>query len=145
MLTLAELHQDEYLEHAARHPVPSSINQIDYVRVALQYPLRSIHRQMIQALTVLSYHNINLLLDIIEHGFIRYGNALENMVRCTKHWFGRANEIDVGKAAYHADHSVVYAGMRMDGNAPWLKYFSTCTLYLFTAIICPGIRVPWGC
>jgi hypothetical protein len=97
---LTELHENERLGHAVRHLSPRGVDEIDNVGMTSQYPLPKVDELSRRRSKVTTDHDANLLLDLLEHRVISYGNPLEHMMCCPKHRLRCANEINMGETTF---------------------------------------------
>ena len=80
--------------------MPGGIDEEDNVGVALEYPLHNMRSQEARRRRwECSHHDVDLLLDLREHGLVRDGDALEDMVSSVVDRLCGPDEIDVCEAA----------------------------------------------
>ena len=74
-----------------------------------------------------THHNIDLLLDLCEHGLVRDGDAFEDMMCCAVYWLRGAHEIYMCESTWNEMREMSVSGcvLMAEQCRPWLRYRST--------------------
>ena len=99
--TWAKLHEDEDFVCCVGELVPGGINKVHDVGVSSEQSLAGSQARDPRQ-SVGTHHNVDLLLDLGEHGIVGDCDALENMVGGAVDGGRGTDEVDVRKATLSA-------------------------------------------